>query len=687
MRNLDGKRARWIRVRMGVLCGIMGLSLGVIVSSAYRVQVDDGAAWRELAEKQRQRRLHVEPKRGSIFDRNGQPLAVSIEVPSIVADVAEMFHGVDGEGAQRVVLEDAAVRIGAALSIDSKTIYDKLATRRRFIWLKRRASSAETAAIRDLTDPKKQVRPIHGLSIEGEGHRYYPGRELLGTVLGFVAPDGQGKDGLELSLDEELRGHVEEVQGLRDRNGHLLFEEGQIDEQALAGHDVTLTIDSAIQHLAQQELDAAMGTYETKGGVVIVMDPNTGELLALASTPGYNPNDYGQADPDTRRDRAVTDRFEPGSVMKIFTLSAAFAQGVLKPTETINCEHGTYQVGNVVIHDTHMNDYLTPTQILAKSSNIGALKIGLRLGEPGLYAALRRFGFGEPTGLPLPGEASGVLRPRGRPWFDVETANASFGQGISVTAIQLATGLSAVANGGRLLEPLLVKRITTSTGDVVREGTTHVRRETVPPHVTKLMAEMLTAVTEDGGTGVEAAIPGFRVAGKTATAQKVDPATGKYSQQKFTASFIGFVPAERPRIVVVVVLDEPMIGHYGGDLAGPVFRRVAEGTLRYLGVTPSTHAKKVSVSRSDDPADKVIAAYRAATAPAAQAAVPQAAAPNGIPVPDVGNMGARDAVRAMLGAGLVPQVEGSGHAVRQTPAAGTIVPKGSAVRLSFEQSS
>ncbi len=675
---------------MGVLCGVMGLSLGVIVSSAYRVQVDDGAAWRELAEKQRQRRLHVEPKRGSVFDRNGQPLAVSVEVPSIVADVAEMLHGTEGDGAQTVVLRDASVRIGAALSMNANDVYEKLATKKRFIWVKRRASGDEANAIRDLSDPKKQVKPIKGLAIEGEGHRYYPARELLGSVLGFVAPDGQGKDGLELALDEELRGRVEEVQGLRDRTGHLLFEGGQVDEQALAGHDVTLTIDSAIQHLVQQELDAAMGTYETKGGAAVVIDPQTGELLALASTPGYNPNDYSEAEADSRRDRAVTDRFEPGSVMKVFTLAAAFAAGVLKPTETIYCEHGTYQVGNVVIHDTHLNDYLTPTQILAKSSNIGALKIGLRLGEPGLYSALRRFGFGEPTGLPLPGEASGVLRPKGRPWFDVETANASFGQGVSVTATQLAVAMSAIANGGRLLEPLLVKRVTTSTGEVVRESAMHVRRETVPTYVTKWMAEMLTAVTEEGGTGVEAAIPGFRVAGKTATAQKVDPATGKYSQDKFTASFVGFVPADHPRVVVAVVLDEPMIGHYGGDLAGPVFRRVAEGSLRYLGVTPErdANAKGMTVSRNDDPADKVLAAYREKNvATIAATTAPSVASADGISVPDVANMGARDAVRAMLGAGLVPQVDGSGHAVRQAPAAGTIVPKGSAVRVSFEQSS
>jgi cell division protein FtsI (penicillin-binding protein 3) len=679
---------------MGVLCGVMGVSLGVIVSSAYRVQVDDSAAWKELAEKQRQRRLHVEPKRGSIFDRNGQPLAVSVEVPSIVCDVAEMIHGADGASAETVILRDAAVRIGAALSMNANDVYEKLATRRRFVWIKRRASGDEANAIRDLSDPKKQVRPIRGLAIEGEGHRYYPGRELAGSVLGFVAPDGLGKDGLELALDEELRGRVEEVQGLRDRTGHLLFEGGQLDEQALAGHDVTLTIDSAIQHLVQQELDAAMGTYETKGGAAVVIDPQTGEILALASTPGYNPNDYSESEADARRDRAVTDRFEPGSVMKVFTLAAALAANVIKPTETIYCEHGTYQVGNVVIHDTHLNDYLTPTQILAKSSNIGALKIGLRLGEPGLYSALRRFGFGEPTGLPLPGEASGVLRPKGRPWFDVETANASFGQGISVTATQLAVAMGAIANGGRLLEPLLVKRVTTSTGEMVRESAMHVRRETVPTYVTKLMAEMLTAVTEDGGTGVEAAIPGFRVAGKTATAQKVDPATGKYSQEKYTASFVGFVPADHPRIVIAVVLDEPMIGHYGGDLAGPVFRRVAEGTLRYLGVTPQNvgDAKPVSVSRADDPADKILAAYReknatndGATAPPATSVASNA--PDAITVPDVANMGARDAVRAMLGAGLVPQVDGSGHAVRQAPAAGTIVPKGSAVRVSFEQSS
>ncbi|MEO7113939.1 MAG: penicillin-binding protein 2, partial [Polyangiaceae bacterium] len=398
----------------------MGIALGGFVSSAYRVQVEDAAEWRETAERQRQHRLHVEPKRGTVFDRNGTALAVSVEVPSVSVDVVEMLHGIEAVDAQDAVLRDAATKLALGLSLPANDVYEKLITKRRFIWLKRRISGDETAFIRDLGDPKKNVHPILGLSIEGEGHRYYPGRELAGAVLGFVAPDGAGKDGLELALDEDLRGHAEDLSGLRDRNGHLLFSQANPQADAFAGHDVALTLDEGIQHIAESELNAAQGTYETKGGALVVMDPTTGEILALASTPGYNPNDYGVSDVDARRDRAVTDRFEPGSVMKVFTIAGALAAGTLSPTETIYCEHGIYKVGPVTIHDTHLNDWLTPTQILAKSSNIGALKIGLKLGEAGLYAAFRRFGFGEPTGLPLPGEASGVLRPRGRAWFDVE---------------------------------------------------------------------------------------------------------------------------------------------------------------------------------------------------------------------------------------------------------------------------
>ena len=296
MRNLSESRAKWIRLRMGILSGLMALGLGAFISSAYRVQVEDAAAWREAAENQRQRRLHVEPKRGTVYDRNGTALAVSVEVPSLSVDVGEMLRGVEDPAAQGMVLKDAAVRLAQGLQLDANELYEKLASKRRFIWIKRMISSDETEFIRELSDAKKQLKPIRGLAVEGEGHRYYPGRELAGPLLGFVSPDGQGRDGIELSLDDELKGHAEEVNGLRDRTGTLLFSQGTTDERALAGHDVYLTLDEGIQHVAERELDTARRTYETKGGSIVVVDPNTGEILALASTPGYNPNDYSESD-------------------------------------------------------------------------------------------------------------------------------------------------------------------------------------------------------------------------------------------------------------------------------------------------------------------------------------------------------------------------------------------------------
>jgi cell division protein FtsI (penicillin-binding protein 3) len=598
-----------------------------------------------------------------------------------------MIRGIDEKPVQEAKLRDAAARLGRALSINADDLYAKLAMRHRFVWVKRRISGDEAQAVRDLGDPKRQAAPIRGLSIEGEGHRYYPGRELAGPVLGFVAPDGEGKDGIELAQNDDLRGKVEDVQGLRDRSGRLIFE-GANDDRALQGNDVILTIDEGIQHVAERELDAAMRTYETRGGSLAVVDPWTGEILALASVPGYNPNDYTDSEPDARRDRVVTDRFEPGSVMKTFMIAGALAAGTLKATDTINCEHGVYQVAGVTIHDTHINDWLTPTQILAKSSNIGALKIGLQLGEGSLYAAYRRFGFGEPTGIPVPGEAEGVLRPKGRPWFDAETASASFGQGISVTTLQLAMAMGAIADGGRLLEPILVKRVTDGRGSVVREASTHVRREVVPAGVARMTAEMLSAVTEEGGTAVEASIAGFRVAGKTSTAQKVDPSTGHYSTDKYTAVFVGFVPVDHPRLVVAVVLDEPMIGHYGGDLAGPVFRRVAESSLRYLGVTPSTSGKLASVWH--DGSGETVAVAKTSPPPTPStgtlppAPSPGAPPPGSVRVPDATGLPARDAMAAVFRAGFIPQIEGSGRTVRQFPSAGAAAPKGSAVRIVLE---
>jgi cell division protein FtsI (penicillin-binding protein 3) len=687
MQNLDPRRARWIKVRMGLLCGLMGVGLGLIVSSAYSVQLEDGGEWREMAEKQRQRRLHVIPKRGSVYDRNGTALAVSVEVPSVSMDAVELLRGADDRRAA-VIAKDAATRIAKALDIDALDLEHKIALRRRFTWLKRRIAKEEVDAIRALSDPKAPL-PIRGLTIEGEGHRFYPNRELGGPLLGFVSPDGEGKDGLELELDEELKGHVEQVRGLRDRSGRLLFSDGIQDEQALAGHNVYLSIDQGIQYTTEQELDAAVRTYEANGGSAVVLDPNTGEILALANSPGYNPNDYGSSEVETRRDRALTDRFEPGSTMKIFTVAAALAAHSISPTQTIYCEEGTMAIDNVVIHDTHINAWLTPTQILAMSSNIGAAKVGLGLGESQLYEALRRFGFGETTDVGLPGEASGVLRARGRPWVPVETAAASFGQGISVTTLQLAMAVGAIANGGRLLEPVLIKRVTDGTGAVVREGVPHVRREAVPPNVARTLAEMMVAVTEGQGTGVEAAIPGFRVAGKTATAQKADPATGKYTADRFTSSFIGFVPAERPRIAVAIVLDEPALARAGGFVAAPAFRRIGEMSLRYLGVIPKG-TPPVSISKVGNEPDPATATYEVlrqaqGEPPVKELATPSAPTPAGaVRLPDMKGLSLREAIKTAIGLGLKPSLDGTGTLSRQDPPAGAVLPKGSNIKLFFE---
>jgi cell division protein FtsI (penicillin-binding protein 3) len=692
VKNLDPKRAKWIRRRMGLLCGLMGIGLGGIVSGAYRVQVDDGDQWYELAERQRQRRLHIQPKRGTIYDRNGAPLAESVEVPSVSIDAVELLRGID-EKYVPMRIQQYAERIAQALNLDPNDVADKLKRRRRFAWLKRRVSEEEVQKIRELSE-KSQRYPVNGLTIEGEGHRFYPNRRLAGPLLGFVSPDGNGREGLELSLEHELKGHASEVHGLRDRAGRLLFSDGIEDEQALAGHNVYLTIDKGIQFTAERELEAAMQTYEATGGSIVVIEPATGEVLALASAPSYNPNDYSSAEPDHRRNRAVVDRFEPGSTMKVFMMAAALAAKSVSPSATIYCEEGTMGIDNIVIHDTHVSKWLTPTQCLSISSNICAAKIALGLGEARLYEGLRRFGFGDATGIPFPGESVGVLRPRGRPWVQVETAVAAYGQGISVTTLQLAAAIAAVANNGRLLEPLLVKRVNDGTGVTLSEASARVRRDVVPASVAQMVSEMLVSVTEGEGTGVEAAIPGFRVAGKTATAQKIDPTTGKYTDAHYVASFVGFVPVERPRLAMAVVLDEPMGGnHAGGSVAAPVFRRVGEMALRYLGVTPrgSVPVKLSELSEKAKDGDPAVNTYqvlnegRAPSAPGVGVVTPSAPMRSGeTKVPDFIGWPAREAVKAAIGLGLTPTVEGTGRLSHQEPPAGTVLPKGSTVKLVFE---
>lgn len=685
------KRQRWIRARMGALCGLLALGLGVVVSAGYTIMIEDGPAWRDLAESQRQRRLHVAPKRGTVYDRSGGALAVSVEVPSVSLDAVELLRGVPP---QRVplVARDAANRIAAVLGIDPASVERRILAKRRFAWLKRQISAEEAEKIRALANEGVDSARIRGLNVEGEGRRYYPRRELAGPLLGFVASDGEGKDGLEHALNGELRGQLEQLRGLRDRSGRLVFSEGIEDDQALAGHNAVLSIDQGIQFVAERELAAAARTFEAKGGSVVVIEPYTGEILAMASFPTFNPNDYQDSEPEARRDRALTEAFEPGSTSKIFTVSAGLAAGVIKPTERLYCEKGLMPVDNVVIRDTHPAEWLTLAQVLAVSSNICSAKIGLSLGADRLYEALRRFGFGEPTGLPFPGEASGTLRPRGRPWVQVETAAASFGQGISVSNLQIAMATAAIANGGELMEPMLVKKVTTATGEVIREAVPRVRRRVVSPQVARMLSELLVAVTEGEGTGVEAAIDGYKVAGKTATAQKTDPATGRYSLDRFIASFVGFVPADKPLVTIAVMLDEPMVEHAGGAVAAPIFRRVARMALEARGLTPkgTARADLAALGKSPDPANLTYAALRTAEGkpPPVQVSVGSGPVPAGkLRLPDMTGWPAREAMKKSFELGVLPKLQGTGLLVNQSPPPGSVLEPGASVTLVFEPAS
>lgn len=684
-------RARWIRVRMGVLCGLLALGLGLVVSAGYSLMVEDGAAWRELAESQRQRRLHVSPKRGAVYDRNGSALAVSVEVPSVSLDAVELLRGVP-PGQVPVVARDAANRIAQVLSLDAAHVERRILQKRRFAWLKRQINAAEADKVRALGSEGPYERRIRGLIVEGEGRRYYPRRELAGPLLGFVAPDGEGKDGLEYALNEDLKGRVDKLSGLRDRSGRLLLSDGVEDERALAGHNVYLTIDQGIQYTAERELMQSAREFEASGGSVVVVDPNNGEILALASWPLFNPNDYGDAEPHERRERAASGAFEPGSTVKMFTIAAGLAGGVITPTQKLYCEKGLMPVDNVVIRDTHPAEWLTISQILAVSSNICSAKIGLGLGEEKLYEAFRRFGFGEKPGVGLPGEATGTLRPRGRGWVQVETASAAFGQGISVSNLQLAMAMSAIANGGELYEPILIKKVTTATGELVREATPTVRRRAISEQVARTLRELLVAVTEGQGTGTEAAIDGYRVAGKTATAQKTDPATGRYSIDKYISSFIGFVPAEKPVVAIAVMLDEPMVDHAGGAVAAPIFRRVAQMSLKYRGLTPrgTSRADVAVLAKSPDPANATYALLREAAGkkPAVQEVVGSGPAPAGrVRVPDMTGWTARAALKATLELGINPKISGTGLLVSQNPPPGQVVEKGATLTLVFEPAS
>jgi cell division protein FtsI (penicillin-binding protein 3) len=660
VRNLDARRRRWVQARVALLAVALLVGASFVGRRAYELQVERSAALKEMAEAQYLRDIRLAPKRGTIYDRHGAELAVSVDVDSVWANPRELARaGVDPA--------TAAGRLAAVLPVDAEVIRRRLDSKRYFVWIERRVTPKQAAAVRALGLP--------GLHMSREARRYYPNRELASHLLGFANIDGKGIEGLELALDERLRGAARAVPAIRDRRGAVVFSEHLLDDRGAQGDDVVLTIDKTIQHIAERELALAVQTFEAQAGSVVVVDPRTGEILALANYPSFNPNEPGRSPASHRRNRAVTDRFEPGSTVKPFTIAAALAAGSIRPNQLIDCGGGRMQVAEYTIHDSKPHDELTPAQVLAYSSNIGTARIGSTLGKRGLYRAFRRFGFGEPFGLGLPGETAGILRHYKR-WYEMDAATISFGQGMSVNSLQLAAATVALANGGKLMDPYLVRRITDGRGDTVQETLPRVRRQVVPRSVAHLVSDMLTAVTGPQGTGSEAALDGYLVAGKTGTAQKADYVAGGYARDKWLASFVGFVPADDPRLVISVVIDEPVIAYYGGTVAGPVFRRIAQEALRHLGVPPSSAGTGALAARKAEP-----------SAPASPPAAPVVAVTERVPaegearVPDVTGKTARSAVVALHGAGLAVNLAGTGAVVSQDPPAGDVVRAGTVVQV------
>lgn len=681
------RRRRWIRARM-VLLGLVVIVGAVLVSRrAFELTVEHGPALRGLAEAQQLRDIRLAPKRGTIYDRHGAELAVSVDVESVFAN-PRLMH------AENVDLASAASRLSLVLNVDRARILTRLQQDRYFVWIDRQVSPTEAAAVRALDIP--------GVQFTDEARRFYPNRELAAHLLGFANIDGVGLAGLELSMEDSLAGSVEPVPAVRDRRGRVVFSDQLLDDRAAQGDDLYLTIDKTIQHVAERELALGVQTSEARAGSVVVMDPRNGEILAMASYPTYNPNEPGRAPVAHRRNRAISDRLEPGSTLKPFTVAGALAANVIRPNQRFdvsgNVENsrgeripGRMTIGDDVISDTHpITEPLSSAEILTYSSNIGAALIGMELGRRGLYRSLRRFGFGQPTGIPLPGETGGVLRHHSR-WYELDLATTSFGQGMSSTTLQMATAMCAIANGGRLMEPHLIARVVDSHGRVSDESLPRVRRQVVPRRTAMLVADMLTAVTGEGGTGTEAAIDGYLVAGKTGTAQKAR--NGRYTENLFVASFVGFVPAQDPRLVIAVVVDEPVVSHYGGPVAGPVFRRIGATALRHLGVPAETGGEALAdLERRQRERERDARRRARGELPEEQAEltpvtiVPEREpGPGEVLVPDLTGETVRGAIRLLGNAGLGFRVEGTGRAVAQSPSPGAVVDRGAPVRVIFER--
>ncbi len=652
---VNTERNHDLRLYFVAMCGTVWAL--AIVAQLFHLQILRHGLLLKEARHQSDRTITVKARRGTIVDRNGRPFAISVDAPSIYADPSVIREP-----------RDTTRALGRALgysAAEQKELLAQLQQDRSFVWIKRQVDPTVARAVRDLR--------LEGVGFETESRRYYPKRSLLSPVLGYVGLDSQGMAGLEYALDEELKGREARVSLRLDARRRPM---GEVERPPTEGRRVTLTIDERIQHVTEKALGDAIRETGSVSGVAVVLDPRTGEILALSSLPSFNPNRYAGFPEKDRVNRAIADSYEPGSIFKIITAAAALQSGVVSPLEVIDCGNGFIEIAGTRINDHAVFSSLTFQNVIAKSSDIGMVRVAQRLGPQRFMASVKAFGFGARTGLGLPGETAGLLRNT-KSWSALSLASMSFGQEIGVTAIQMASAAAVIANGGYWMKPYIVKRIDEPSGEMVREFSPMAERKVIDPDTADRVMNLLREVVISG-TGTKARVEGFDVAGKTGTAQKID-ASGRYSMVDHVASFVGFVPASHPALVVLVSLDTPKgTKNEGGDVAAPVFSRIATEAVRLLAIPP------------DDPTRNIrLVAYSPETVARTTFAVDR---PREVvmPVdddprimPDLRGLSLREAALLAARHGLAVEIQGSGVVSGQSPRPGTPLEPGMTCELTL----
>jgi cell division protein FtsI (penicillin-binding protein 3) len=671
---------KWVRLRIG-LVALALLAFGLYISGRFfYLQVIRGPELREEATKEYQKFCPILPVRGMILDRNGTELAVSTRVSSVVAHPSQIKH------ADRLSRQLAPI-----LGYKTRDLQEILTRARPFVFVKRHLTPEREEAFRAweaAETQKARAAKITGRTdldavyLVPEAKRYYPQLGLAGQVLGFCNIDGQGLEGIEVQYDQLLYGKPKQCWNMTDARGHIVVTGEKAWDPDVMGNNVVLTLDRTLQYIAEKELNAGVEKFHAAGGLALVMRPQTGEILAMAQTPCIDPNRYGKFDEFARRNRQVTDCLEPGSTFKIFIAASALDAQVVKPGDKFHCENGLWRLGaKEVIHDVHPYGTLTVQQVIQKSSNIGAAKISHKVGAKRLDQYLRDFGYGRRTGILFPGETAGLVKDLSRTRSLIDRTTVAFGQGVSVTPLQMTAALAAMGNGGVLMEPHLVKEVVSPQGKIVKEYPPHPVRRVLSQQTASQMLAIMETVTQTGGTAKEAAPPGFTVAGKTGTAQKV---IGRaYSHSKFNALFIGLIPADNPVLAISVIVDEPKGAIFGGVVAAPIFREIAAQSLRVLGYYPKEPPKD-----KNEPvlAGMLASPAAAATGPEVSFTPPKLEIPQGplTIMPDLKGYTIRQVLTLLNRSGLHCRFEGSGMAVSQEPAPGTAITPGATCVIKFK---